>query len=385
MDYFLTEKQEALVERAYRFAKEKFTPIRQEYDAREEFPGDIVPEMAKEDFPGCYLAKEYGGSGGGVLDLVLVVEAFSRIDGALALILAGSALGCYPILIVGNEEQKKRYLPPVASGEKLAAFGLTEAEAGSDATAMKTTAVRDGDHYVLNGTKCFITNAGEAEIYTVIAMTNPRKGARGASAFIVEKGMKGFDFGKKEKKLGIRASSTRELVFEDCRVPAANLLGREGTGFITVMKTFDITRPGVASQAVGIAQGALDEAVRYARERKQFGQPVSSMQAIQHMLADMAAQVEAARALTYGVARMIDNGYTRTTRDSAIAKLFAAETAMAVTVKAVQVLGGRGYMHDYPVEKMMRDAKITQIYEGTSEIQRNEIALALIREAVKEK
>jgi alkylation response protein AidB-like acyl-CoA dehydrogenase len=383
MDYFLTDDQAALARRAYAFAREKFTPIRQTSDAAEEFPWDVVHEMAKEGFPACYLPKEYGGAGGGVLDLVLVVEAFSKIDGSLALALAGTALGCYPILISGSDEQKTRFLPGIASGEKLAAFGLTEPGAGSDATAMATTAVRDGDHYVLNGTKCFITNAGAAEVYTVIAMTHPKKGARGASAFVVEKGTEGFAFGKKEEKLGIRSSSTMELVFEDCRVPERNRLGAEGTGFITVMKTFDVTRPGVAAQAVGIAAGALDEAVRYARERRQFGQTLSSMQGVQHMLADMAAQVEAARALTYGVARMIDSGYKRTTKDSGIAKLFASETAMWVTVKAVQILGGRGYMHDYPVEKMMRDAKITEIYEGTSQMQRNEIALALIREAAK--
>jgi len=385
MDYFLSERQAALAERALRFARERFTPLRQEYDATEEFPWEVVREMAVEGFPGCYLPEEYGGAGGGVLDLVLVVEAMSRVDGAIALALAGTALGCYPILLAGSDEQKRRYLPGIASGENLAGFALTEPEAGSDATAMKTTAVRDGDHYVLNGAKHFITNGGVAEIYTVIAMTNPKKGARGASAFIVEKGTEGFDFGKKETKLGIRASATRELVFQNCRVPASSLLGREGAGFITTMRTFDVTRPGVAAQAVGIGAGALDEAVRHARQRQQFGQPISSMQAIQHMLAEMAARIEAARALTYGVARMIDAGYERTTKDSAIAKLVASDAAMWVTVKAVQILGGRGYMHDYPVEKMMRDAKITQIYEGTSEMQRNEIALALIREAAKER
>ncbi len=383
MDYFLTDNQKALAERAYAFAKEKFTPIRQQHDADGKFPWDVVHEMAKEGFPGCYVPREYGGAGGGVFDLVLVVEGLSRIDGSISLALAGTALGCYPIIISGNDEQKARYLPAIASGEKLAAFGLTEPGAGSDATSLSTTAVRDGDHYVLNGTKCFITNAEVAEVYSVIAMTNPKKGARGASAFIVEKGTEGFSFGKKEDKLGIRSSSTMELIFEDCRVPAENRLGPEGTGLITVMKTFDVTRPGVAAQAVGIAAGALDEAVRYARERKQFGQAIASMQGIQHMLADMATRVEAARALTYSVARMIDSGYTRTTKDSGIAKLFASETAMWVTVKAVQIFGGRGYMHNYPVEKMMRDAKITEIYEGTSQMQRNEIALALIREAAK--
>jgi butyryl-CoA dehydrogenase len=286
-----------------------------------------------------------------------------------------------PILVLGSEEQKKKYLPDIASGKKLAAFGATEANAGSDPSAMETTAVLDGDEYVLNGTKQWITNGGEAEIYTVMAVTNRKKGPRGISAFIVEKGTPGFSFGKKENKMGIRASATRELVFDNCRIPKENLLGgREGIGFIATMRTFDRTRPGIGAQAIGIAQGALDAAVKYSRQRVQFGQPISSFQAIQHMLADMATQIEAARALVYATAKMIDAGVQNFSKESAMAKLFASDVAMKVTVDAVQVFGGYGYMKEYPVEKMMRDAKITQIYEGTNQIQRNVVALELIKE-----
>ena len=298
---------------------------------------------------------------------------------------AASGLGSYPILLFGSEEQKQKYLPDVASGAKLAAFGLTEANAGSDAGAIETTAVLDGDHYVLNGTKQWITNGGEAEIYTVIAMTDKSKGSRGASAFIVEKGTPGFSFGKKEDKMGIRASATRELIFEDCRIPKENLLGREGMGFIVAMRTLDMTRPGIGAQAVGIAQGALDVALAYARERKQFGQPIASFQAVGHMLADMATEIEAARALVYAVARTIDSGAKDFSKESAMAKVFASDVAMRVTTDAVQILGGYGYMKEYPVEKMMRDAKITQIYEGTNQIQRNVISLELIKQAARKR
>ncbi|OGX28205.1 MAG: acyl-CoA dehydrogenase, partial [Omnitrophica WOR_2 bacterium RIFCSPHIGHO2_01_FULL_49_10] len=279
--------------------------------------------------------------------------------------------------------QKQKYLPDIASGKKLAAFALTEAGAGSDAGAIATTARKEGDHYVLNGVKQWITNGGEAEVYTVIAITDREKGARGASAFIVEKGTPGFDFGKKEKKLGIRASATRELIFNECKIPKENILGREGMGFIVAMKTFDKSRPGVAAQAVGIAQGALDHAVKYSRERKQFGKTISSFQGLQFMLADMATEVEAARALTYAVARMVDAGVKDVSKESAMVKLFASDVAMKVTTDAVQVLGGYGYMRDYPVEKYMRDAKITQIYEGTNQIQRNIIALELLKEQLR--
>ena len=386
MDYFLTEEQQMMVDLARKIAQEKIKPVREHYDETEEFPWPIMEELAKSDLCGVYIPEEYGGFGGGVFELVLVVEELCKVDGGIALALAATALGAFPILLYGSEEQKKKYLPDIASGKKLAAFGLTEPDAGSDATALKTTAIKDGDYYILNGTKCFITNAGEAEIYTVFANTNPKRGARGISCFILEKGMEGFEFGKKEKKMGIRASSTRELIFNNVKVPKENLVGREGFGLIIAQATLDASRPGVAAQALGIAAGALEEALDYARERVQFGQPIISFQAIQHMLADMATEVEAARALVYQTAKMMDaHSVKRTTKESAMAKLFASEVAMRVTTNAVQIFGGYGYIREYPVEKMMRDAKITTIYEGTSQIQRNEIALALIKESASKK
>ncbi|MFZ1948381.1 MAG: acyl-CoA dehydrogenase family protein [bacterium] len=381
MDYFLNDDQKKLVATARRIAEDHMKPVRQQYDAEETFPWDVVKVLGESGLCGAYIPKEFGGMGMGVFELVLIVEELSKVDGGIALALAGSALGAYPIILGGSPEQKAKYLSPIASGRKLAAFALTEHEAGSDATALRTTAEKQGDHYVVNGTKCFITNGGEADIYSVMVVTDKARGPRGVSALVVEKGTPGFTFGKKERKLGIRASATRELVFENCRVPAANLLAKEGMGLILALRTFDSTRPGVAAQALGIASGALGEAVAHARSRIQFGQPVASMQAVQHVLADLATEVEAARALLYATARMIDATKTRTTKESAMAKLYASDVAMRVTTKAIQIFGGRGYMHDYPVEKMMRDAKITQIYEGTNEIQRNEIALALIKEA----
>lgn len=366
---------------ARRIADEKIAPRALELDETGEFPWDLLKIIADADLFGVYLPEEYGGLGGGVFEQCLVVEELSRACSGVAVSYAASGLGCMPILVLGSDEQKKKYLPDIASGKRLAAFAATEANAGSDPAGMETTAVLDGDHYVLNGTKQWITNGGEAEIYTVMAVTNKSRGARGISCFIVEKGTPGFSFGKKENKMGIRASATRELIFTDCRVPKENLLGgKEGTGFIATMKTFDRTRPGIGAQAIGIAQGALDAAVKYARERKQFGQSISSFQGIQFMLADMATQLEAARALVYATARMIDAGAKEFSKESAMAKLFASDTAMKVTVDAVQVFGGYGYMKEYPVEKMMRDAKITQIYEGTNQIQRQIIALELIKE-----
>jgi alkylation response protein AidB-like acyl-CoA dehydrogenase len=381
MNYFLTEEQEMIRDLARRIAEEKFKPIRSEMDEKGEFPEEMVKVLRESDMFGIYLPEEYGGLGGGVMELCLAVEELSRVCGGMSLSLAATALATFPILLFGSEEQKKKYLPRLATGENLAAFALTEPEAGSDAGATKTTAVKDGDHYVLNGTKCFITNGSVADIATVVAMTDKSKGSRGASAFIVEKGMEGFSVGKEEDKMGIRASSTSELVFEDCRVPAENLIAREGMGFIVAMKTLDQSRPGVASQALGIAQGALDSALEYARQRKQFDRPIISFQGLQWMLADMATRVEAVRALVYSVARAIDGGEKRIAKESAICKLFASDTAMSVTTDAVQILGGYGYMKEYPVEKMMRDAKITQIYEGTNQIQRDVIGTQLIRES----
>ncbi len=381
MDYLLTEEQQEIKELARQIAEEKVKPVRAELDEKEEFPWEIMKVLAQSDLFGLYIPEEYGGFGGGSFENVLAVEELSRACIGVSVSFAASGLGAYPILLFGSEEQKKMYLPQIASGEKLAAFGLTEAGAGSDAGGTRTTAVLDGNEYVINGTKQWITNGGEAEIYTVIAMTNPAKGSRGASAFIVEKGTPGFSFGKKEKKMGIRSSATRELVFEDCRIPKDNIIAREGMGFLVAMKTLDKSRPGIGAQAVGLAQGALDEAVAYARERHQFGKPIISFQAVQHMLADMATQTEAARALVYAVAKFIDSEPKDMSKASAMSKLFASDVAMKVTVDAVQVMGGYGYMRDYPVEKMMRDAKILQIYEGTNQIQRNVIGAALIKEA----
>jgi len=384
MDHLLTDEQKMVRDLARRVSEEKVKPVRAELDEKEQFPWEPIKHFADADLCGLYIPQEYGGFGGGCMEFCLAVEEISRICGGVGVTFAGSALGSYPILLSGNDEQKKKYLPDIASGKKLAAFGLTEPNAGSDAGGMETTAKKEGHHYILNGTKCFITNGGEAEIYVVFAMTNKAKGSRGASAFIVEKGTSGFSFGKKEKKLGIRCSATRELVFQDCKVPAENLLGREGLGFVVAMNTLDKTRPGIAAQAVGIAQGALDESLSYAKERIQFGKPISTLQAVQHMLANMAIKVEAARSLTYAVARAIDAG-VGSSKESAISKVFASDIAMEVCVDAVQVLGGYGYMREYPVEKMMRDAKITQIYEGTNQIQRNVIALELIKESVARK
>ena len=385
MDYFLTDTQAEIQNLARQIAQEKVKPVRAELDEKEEFPWEIMKILAQADLFGLYIPEEYGGFGGGAFENCLAVEELSRVCIGVSVSFAASGLGAYPILLFGSDEQKKKYLPQIASGQRLAAFGLTEAGAGSDAGGTRTTAVLDGNEYVINGTKQWITNGGEAEIYTVIAMTNPAKGSRGASAFIVEKGTPGFSFGKKEKKMGIRSSATRELVFENCRVPKENLLSREGMGFLVAMKTLDKSRPGIGSQAVGLAQGAIDECVEYARERRQLDQPIISFQAIQHMLADMSTQTEAARALVYAVAKFIDSDPKDVSKASAMAKLFASDVAMKVTVDAVQVMGGYGYMREYPVEKMMRDAKILQIYEGTNQIQRNVIGAALIKEAAGKK
>ncbi|MFZ3062262.1 MAG: acyl-CoA dehydrogenase family protein [Actinomycetota bacterium] len=385
MDYLLTEEQKMIRDLARSIAEEKIVPVRAELDEKEEFPWEIMRVLAESDLFRIFIPQEYDGLGAGIFELCLVVEELSRACGGVAIGYAASALGAFPIVLFGSEEQKKRYLPDIASGKKLAAFALTEANAGSDAGNIQTQATPNSDGYRLNGTKQWITNGGEAEVYTVIALTDKAKGSRGASAFIVEKGTEGFSFGKKEKKMGIRASATRELIFDNCRVSKDNLLSREGMGFIVAMKTLDASRPGVGAQAVGIAQGAMEAAIDYARERVQFGQPIVSFQAIQHMLADMATHIEAARALVLASARMIDSGEGNVSKDAAMAKCFASDVAMKVTTDAVQIMGGYGYMREYPVEKMMRDAKITQIYEGTNQIQRNVIAQNLIKERASKK
>lgn len=380
MDYLLTEEQKMVKDLASKIADEKIRPVAAKYDQTEEYPWDMIKIIADAGLFGLFIPEQYGGMGINVLNLCLATEALSRACGGIAVCYAASALGTFPIVLFGSEEQKQKYLPDLAAGKKVAAFAVTEPEAGSDASAIKTTAKKEGDYYVLNGLKHFITNGGDAETYVVIAMTDKNKGARGASAFIIEKGMKGFSFGKKEEKLGIRASSTRELIFTDCKVPKENLLAREGMGFIVTMKTFDMSRPGVAAQALGIAQGALELAVKYAKERHQFGKSISSFQGIQWMIADMATEVEASRALVYAAARMVDAGIKDVSKESAMAKMYASDVAMKVTNDAIQIFGGYGYMRDYPIEKYMRDAKITQIYEGTNQIQRGIIALQIIKE-----
>ncbi|HWR71396.1 MAG TPA: acyl-CoA dehydrogenase family protein [Dehalococcoidia bacterium] len=384
MEYFLSEQQKTLKGLARQIAEQRILPVRAELDEREEFPWDLIKEMASSDLLRVFVPEEYDGLGGGCFDLCLVVEELSRVCGGIAISYAANALGVLPLILYGSDVQKKKYLPAVASGARLAAFAVTEATAGSDASAIRTSARRDGDHYVLNGTKQFITNGGEAEIYTVVVMTDAAKGSRGASALVVEKGTPGFTFGKKEKKMGIRSSATRELVFRDCHVPAENLISREGMGFIVAMRTLDRSRPGVGAQALGIAQGALEAAAEYAQQRVQFGHPISAIQAVQHMLANMATELEAARALVYATARTIDAGAKSFTEESAMAKLFASDMAMRVTTDAVQILAGAGYMRDYPVEKMMRDAKITQIYEGTNQVIRNAIALEVLKRKAKQ-
>ena len=380
MDYFLTEEQQMIRELAGQIARMKIRPVRARLDEQEEFPWEVMNVLAQSDLFGLYIPEAYGGMGGGIFENCLAVEQLAQGCIGVATSFAASGLGAYPILLYGNEAQKQAYLPEIASGKRLAAFGLTESGAGSDVSGIRTTAVRDGDHYILNGTKQWITNGGEAEIYSVLAITDRSKGPRGASFFILEKGDPGFSFGKKEKKLGIRASATRELVFQDCRIPKNRLIAREGTGFIIAMKTFDKSRPGIGALGVGLSQGALDVAVEYARKRVQFEKPIISFQAIQHKLANMATKTEAARALIYSIARYMDTDPQDVSKLAAMCKVFAGDVAMEVATEAVQVLGGYGYMQDYPVEKMMRDAKILQIYEGTNEIQRNIIGQELNKE-----
>ncbi len=376
----MTDNQKIIKRLAKKISDEVISKVASKYDWEGIFPKDILDLLAYTELTGVYIPKEYGGFGGGVLEMCLVVEELSRNCAGIAVSYAATALGAYPIMLYGTENQKKKYLTRIAKGEAIAAFALTEADAGSDVSNIKTVAEKQGDFYILNGNKHWITNGAEADIYVVFAVTDKSKGPRGISAFIVEKGYEGFYFGKKEDKMGIRASSTTELIFENCKVPKENLLGREGTGFIVAMKTFDRTRPGVAAMAVGIAQGAYEHALKYARERIQFGQPLTSFQAIQHMLADMYINIEAARSLLYSTCRMIDNGAKNYTKESSACKVFASDVAMKVTVDAVQIMGGNGYVKDYPVEKMMRDAKVTQIFEGANQIQRNIIASEIVKD-----
>jgi butyryl-CoA dehydrogenase len=331
---------------------------------------------------GVWIPEEYGGTGGGVLDLCLVIEEFSKACGGMGVAYAVNALGSFPIILSGTEEQKKRWLPDIAAGEKLVAFGLSEKDAGSDAGSMTTSATREGDEYVINGEKKWNTGGAVASLNTIFAVTNPGRGARGISGLVVEKDRPGYRVGKHEDKMGIRCVPVVELHLENCRVPADNLLGgKEGIGFKQAMMTLDRARPGVAAQAVGLAQGAFDLAVDYTGRRKQFGQSISAFQGVQWMLADMATQIEAARQLVHTAARAADAGAKNLSKLSAMCKLFATDVAMKVTTDAVQLFGGYGYVKDYPIEKYMRDAKITQIYEGTNQVQRLVIARTILREA----
>lgn len=377
MDFLLTDEQKQIVSMVRELAREKVAPFIAEWDREERFPKELVPAFGELGLLGLTVAEEYGGLGADMLTRTVVVEEMSKVDASAGLLIAVQDLGTTPIILGANEEQKERFLPRLAAGEALAAFGLTEPGAGSDPAGLAMRAHRDGDDYVLNGSKIFITNGSVAEYVTVWARTDgDGKGARGISAFVVEKGTPGFTAVPMTGKLGLRSSDTAELVFEDCRVPAANRLGEENEGFAIALKTLDRSRVGIAAQALGIAQGAFDYALGYVRERQQFGRPVGAFQGVQFMLADMATQIEAARGLTYQAAiRAHEEGQhggrlKRASRWTAMAKLHATETAMKVTTDAVQLLGGYGVMSDYPVERMMRDAKITQIYEGTNQIQK---------------
>ncbi|WP_165000448.1 acyl-CoA dehydrogenase [Anaerophilus nitritogenes] len=379
MNFQLTKEQEMVRKMVRSFAETEVQPLAAEVDETERFPWETVEKMARYSMLGTFVPKQYGGAGADEVAYAITVEELSRACGTTGVICsAHSSLCAWPIMKYGTEEQKQKYLVPLAKGEKLGAFGLTEPNAGTDAAGQQTTAELDGDEWILNGSKIFITNGGTAETYVVMAMTDASKGTKGISAFIVEKGTPGFSIGKKEDKLGIRGSATTELIFENCRIPKENLLGKEGQGFKVAMTTLDGGRIGIASQALGIAQGAMDETIKYTKERQQFGKPLAKFQALQFEMADMETRIQAARHLVYNAAFRKSQGLPYA-KEAAMAKLFAAETAMYVTTKAVQLHGGYGYTREYPVERMMRDAKITEIYEGTSEVQKMVIAASILR------
>ena len=370
MEFGYSKEQVLLREMYKKFAETEIKPLAEELDEEERFPVESIPKLARYGFMGIPFPKEYGGAGGNYLTYAMAVEELGKVCATTAVIVsAHTSLCAGPIYYFGTEEQKQKYLVPLAKGEKIGAFGLTEPSAGTDSSMQQTTAVLDGDEYVLNGTKVFITNAGYADIYVVIAMTDKSKGNKGISAFIVEKGTPGFSVGKKERKMGIRGSATCDLIFENCRIPKENILGKEGQGFKIAMQTLDGGRIGIASQALGLGEGAVNEAVKYTQERVQFGRRLSQFQNTQFQLADMHTRMQAAQYLVYAAAmkKQLHEDYSM---DASMAKLFAAEAASDVTRRAVQLFGGYGYTREYPVERMMRDAKITEIYEGTSEVQR---------------
>ena len=379
MNFGLTREQELVRQMVREFAVNEVKPIAAEIDETERFPMENVKKMAELGMMGIPFPKELGGSGGDVLSYIIAVEELSKVCGTTGVILSAHTSLCASLIYEnGIPSQKEKYLVPLAKGEKIGAFGLTEPGAGTDAAGQQTTAVLDGDNYILNGSKIFITNGGVADTFIVFAMTDKSQGTRGISAFIVEKGFPGFSIGKKEDKLGIRASSTTELIFENCIVPKENLIGKEGKGFGIAMKTLDGGRIGIAAQALGIAEGAYEETIKYMKERKQFGRSLSAFQGLQWMISEMETKIEAAKLLVYKAAWLKQNKLPYSV-DAAKAKLFAAEVAMDVTTKAVQLHGGYGYTKEYPVERMMRDAKITEIYEGTSEVQKMVIAGAALR------
>jgi len=379
MNFGLTKEQELVKQMVSEFTINEVEPIAADIDATERFPSETVEKMARYHMMGIPISTKYGGAGGDNISYAIAVEELSKACATTGVILsAHTSLCAVPIDSFGTEEQKIKYLIPLAKGEKLGAFGLTEPNAGTDASEQQTTAILDGDNYILNGSKIFITNGGVAETFIIFAMTDKSKGTRGITAFIVEKSFEGFSVGKLEDKLGIRASSTTELVFTNCIVPKENMLGKEGKGFGIAMKTLDAGRIGIAAQALGIAEGALDEAVKYMKERKQFGKPLAAFQGLQWMVAELDVKIEAAKLLVYKAAANKDAGIPYTV-EAARAKLFASEVAMEVTTKAVQIFGGYGYTKEYPVERMMRDAKITEIYEGTSQVQKMVIAGNLLK------
>lgn len=379
MNFKLTKEQQMVRNVMKEFTEKEVKPIAAEIDETEQFPRETVNKMAKYNMLGIPFPVEYGGAGGDELSYAIAVEELSKACATTGVILsAHTSLGCWPIYKFGTEEQKQKYLVPLAKGEHLGAFGLTEPNAGTDAAGQQTTAVLHGDDYILNGSKIFITNGGQADTYIIFAMTDKSKGTRGISAFIVEKDREGFSIGKIEEKMGIRASATAELIFQNCKIPKENLLGKEGEGFKIAMATLDGGRIGIASQALGIAAGALDETVKYLKERQQFGRPLAKFQGLQWMVADLATEIDAARLLVYRAAYNKANNLPYS-KEAAMAKLFAANCAMNVTTKCVQLFGGYGYTKDYPMERMMRDAKITEIYEGTSQVQQMVIAAQVLK------
>jgi len=375
----LTEEQQGLQKMVREFSRKEIAPKAAEYDHTEEFPWDNIKKMAAMDLMGLPVPEVYGGSELDAVSYMIAVEEISKGCASTGAILAvHTSAGIMPILLFGTEEQKQKYIPDLASGNKVGAFALTEPDAGSDASRVRTTAVLEGDEYVLNGSKCFITNGGAAETYTVFATVDKSKGTKGITAFIVEKGTTGFSIGKKEEKMGIRASSTTELIFENCRIPKENLLGKLGEGFKIAMIVLDSARIGIGAQALGIAQAAYEEALQYAKVRVQFGKPIAALQAVSFMLADMAIEIEAARHLVYHAAMLKDAGVPYG-KEAAMAKTFASDVAVKVALDAIQIMGGYGYSREYPVERLLRDAKITQIYEGTNQIQRVVIAGQILK------